>query len=199
MRFQKLVQNLVIPTGIALWLVALGFGFHRLAAYSLRPGETPAVIVTDWPAGLPIERSSGPPTLIVTLHPECPCSKATLTELQRIAASTPSLRLYAVFETYDALPEEIHGSALWRQATAIQGLNAMIDAEGKIAAQLGNKTSGEVRLFSSQGTLLFSGGITASRGHSGENPASDAVIALASGSSTTPQLHVPTFGCVLDR
>lgn len=193
-------QKVVIPVGIAVWLTALGSGFHRLAAYSLQPGETPPpTSITDWPTGLVIERSPDRPIAIVTLHPECPCSKATLSELERIATRSPSLRLYAVFEAYDSLPEEIRDSALWNQAVSIPGLTALTDSDGGIARMLGNKTSGEVRLFSPLGLLLFSGGITSSRGHAGENPASDAVIALAAGTSTTPQLHVPTFGCALDR
>ena len=39
-------------------------------------------------------------------------------------------------------------------------------------------TSGQVLLYQPSGRLAFSGGITPARGHSGDNPGSDAVLSL---------------------
>ena len=46
------------------------------------------------------------------------------------------------------------------------------------------------------GELLFSGGITGSRGHAGQNSGEDAVIALVNGHSL-PLTHSHVFGCDL--
>jgi hypothetical protein len=199
MRFRELSRKAAIPAGIVVWMAALGFGFHRLTAYSLKPGVASSSLERVWPSALRFSPAPDHCTLVVTLHPECPCSQATLTELARIVSNDNGLRTFAVFESYDSLPEEIEGSKLWQEAVAIPGLTAVRDNDGKVAALLGARTSGEVRVFSPNGSLLYSGGITGSRGHAGANPASDAVIALVTGKSTTPRFGVPTFGCALDR
>jgi hypothetical protein len=53
-----------------------------------------------------------------------------------------------------------------------------------------------VVLYSPNGELLFSGGITGSRGHAGQNPGEDAVIALVNGRSL-PLTHAHVYGCDL--
>lgn len=44
-----------------------------------------------------------------------------------------------------------------------------LDESGAIAHRLGMRTSGHVIAYDRRGVLVYSGGITASRGHAGEN------------------------------
>ncbi|HEY8966270.1 MAG TPA: hypothetical protein VIM58_07500, partial [Candidatus Methylacidiphilales bacterium] len=89
-------------------------------------------------------------------------------------------------------------SANERAARRIPGVAVVADPDGKAAALLGAKTSGEVLLFDGAGRLLFSGGITGARGHEGPNAGEAAVIALASGAELpAASRRAPVYGCSL--
>jgi hypothetical protein len=71
---------------------------------------------------------------------------------------------------------------------------------GQEAKLFGAKTSGDVLLFGANGKLIFAGGITASRGHEGDNPGADAML-KALGESRRNKVSTttatPVFGCSL--
>jgi len=52
------------------------------------------------------------------------------------------------------------------------------DADGAEANRFGAETSGHTLLFDFGRRLLFSGGITDSRGHTGDNAGESAIVAL---------------------
>jgi hypothetical protein len=70
------------------------------------------------------------------------------------------------------------------------------DADGSEARRFGAETSGHTLLFDPNGSLLFSGGITASRGHAGRNAGESAIIAAVNG-KRTDRTGTPVFGCSL--
>jgi hypothetical protein len=87
-------------------------------------------------------------------------------------------------------------SDLQRTAEKIPGVTLVADANGMEAARFGAETSGHTLLFDRDGRLLFSGGITSSRGHSGHNAGERAIISLI---NNHPPVGVATFvfGCSL--
>jgi hypothetical protein len=85
---------------------------------------------------------------------------------------------------------------LWRDAESIPGVSIAADRGAALASRFSVSTSGHALLFSRRGELLFSGGITGSRGHSGDNCGRDAVISLlTTGTAECRTAHV--FGCSL--
>jgi len=64
--------------------------------------------------------------------------------------------------------------------------------EGRVGAE----TSGYVLLYDRSGQLRFRGGITAGRGHAGDNAGEDAVVALVTGRPASRQ-QTPVYGCSL--
>jgi hypothetical protein len=80
---------------------------------------------------------------------------------------------------------------LWRSAAAIPGVTVRADPEGREAQRFGAVTSGHVLLYDRAGQLLFTGGITGSRGHEGDNAGCDRVIRLLTGSPTAPTVRGP--------
>jgi hypothetical protein len=70
------------------------------------------------------------------------------------------------------------------------------DLKGLIGKKFGAETSGYVLLYNPAGQLLFSGGITGSRGHAGDNAGEDAIIALVNGQNPGVT-HTSVFGCSL--
>ncbi len=64
------------------------------------------------------------------------------------------------------------------------------------AGRFGVKGSGHVLLYQPSGRLVFSGGITPSRGHEGDNPGRAAVISLVL-QGRSPVNRTPVYGCPL--
>ena len=87
---------------------------------------------------------------------------------------------------------------LRRSAAAIPGVTVLTDENGMEAARFGAETSGHTLLFAPDGTLLFTGGITASRGHAGENAGENALVAALNREAVTLS-RTPVFGCPLQK
>lgn len=149
----------------------------------------------EWPETSRIPRSVEQPTLLMILHPHCPCSHASLDELARlIAQSQGQARAYVVFSKPRDIETGLENSSLWRTAARIPGVATIVDDGAVEADRFGANTSGHTLLFNAAGKLLFSGGITASRGHSGDNAGRSAVVSLLkSGRSQRSASFV--FGC----
>jgi len=154
----------------------------------------PASPPSEWPLGSTVERRPGRPTLVMLAHPRCPCTRATLGELEIIAARTQGLLdIHVIFLRSEAFD---YRSDLWRQARSLPGAHVIADANGAEIRGFGALASGHVLVYDSRGRLSFSGGITSSRGHAGGNIGRDAVIALAHAERAEVSTS-PVFGCAL--
>ena len=179
------------------WVVACAAGFAGLAAYRGATGE-PARAAATWPAASRLA-SAGPDSarLVAFLHPRCPCSRATLGEIERILARPHQpLCAVAVLVVPDSLGAAWAHTDLYRAAVAIPGLRVVVDPGGVEARRFGPFTSGQVLFYDTGGRLRFAGGVTPGRGHAGDNAGEDAVVALAAGGSGGTTL-TPVFGCAL--
>jgi hypothetical protein len=180
-----------------LWVAASVSGLGALQAYKSRPGsrgQTPAVF-TERESGF---ESQGRPRLLMFLHPRCPCSKASLGELAEIVARHPDKATVDVVFVYpEGADDEWRKTALREQAAAIPDVH-LIDDDGTLAHRLGAETSGYVVLYDADGKLLFSGGITRSRGHEGDNSGRQAIGALLTGNADAAVgAKTPVYGCPL--
>lgn len=164
-----------------------------MADYSLA-GLDAGPPVTQWPADVSLELDTSRPTLILAAHPQCSCTRASLDELAVIRARAGK-RLHIV-----VLFAQIEGVELrsytWRQAASIPDVVVSADPDGEIAERLGARSSGQTFVYDPAGRLLFSGGITASRGHAGDNVGRAAVLAIARGEGVERK-GPPAFGCGL--
>jgi hypothetical protein len=177
------------------WSGALAFGIRTLVNYENAPGAVGAVAQL-WPTRSKIPLAQGQPTLVMLAHPRCPCTDASVDELAKALAQVPGkVRAYVLF----LKPQGVAGwddTELRRRAAAIPGVTILSDDNGVEARLFGAETSGHTLLFGTDGRLLFSGGITASRGHSGGNTGESAVVALINGDKTAPTKSF-VFGCSL--
>jgi hypothetical protein len=174
-------------------MLAVGLGMTRLLEYE-NTAAPAGVVASRWPETSSLPRRSGQPTLVMLAHPRCPCTRATLGELEIIAAQTHGLLdLHVVFLQSKAFD---YRSDLWRTAVALPGANVRVDPEGVEIGRFGALASGHILLYNGDGTLVFSGGITSARGHSGANPGRDAVITLAR-QGRAEVSNTPVFGCAL--
>ncbi len=140
-----------------------------MANYEGKPGAGAAPL-NAWPAAAFVPRFGGVPSLVLFAHPQCPCTRASLEQLQKIStAAGPGLKTYVFVLKPQGYPSAWTRSALWASAAAIPGTTVLPDPGGTVAEAFGAKTSGQTFLFDRAGRLVFSGGITVSRGRAGED------------------------------
>jgi hypothetical protein len=187
-----------------LWLLAVGFGLLVLLQYSYRPGAVGAAL-KRWPGETKLQFVDRKTNLIMFLHPKCPCSRASVREFEEIVARCHDL-LHAqiVFVQPHDVSDAWVKTDLWNAARAIPGAAVSIDSWGRSAEQFGARTSGHTLLFDSERALVFSGGITSSRGHEGDSAGRDAIVEfMQTGASARHEqsqfsvLESPVFGCPL--
>jgi len=177
-------------------MVVVIAGFSILLRYEGLPGRSGSGLV-HWPVDAPVELDRSRPTLLLFAHPQCPCTRATLGELDRIAARCRGRMRAVVFILSEPeLGDPWTHSTLWSQAAGIPGVDVRADLHGAIARRFGVCTSGHVLVYATDGRLLFQGGITDSRGHAGDNPGEDSVVrAILEGA--TKLVSTPVYGCSL--
>lgn len=182
---------------LGIWLGGVSIGMGRLMRYSAKPGA-PASDPVAWPSEWELRPQSRGVTLVLTLHPRCACSRATLGELaQLMTRSASGVHAYVLMIRPAGTTEGFERSGLWEDAAAIPFVTVMSDPGGRLATRLGAQTSGQTYAFDSAGKLLFAGGITPARGHMGDSAGVDALSAIlmqeAPGATRTA-----VFGCPLN-
>lgn len=191
-----LCQNRLVVPALVLWALLLGLGFWKLTSYANTPGDVGNDRIL-WPKETSLAHKKKSPTLVVFLHPHCPCSRATLSELERLMPHIhEKIESFVVFFKPPTKSEAWVKEGLWKKASAIPNVNVSIDDGGLEATLFNAKTSGQVYLYDSNGLLVFSGGITPARGHSGDNLGRDAILAFAE-SKNTKISKTSVFGCSL--
>jgi hypothetical protein len=94
------------------------------------------------------------------------------------------------------LPVAWEKTDLWTSASAIPGVTVRVDDGGVEATRFHIETSGDTLVYDAKGKLLFHGGITISRGHWGDSPGTDGILALVNHQSNGG-ISTPAFGCSL--
>lgn len=190
-------RRMLAVTLLTFSAVSTLLGLRVLIAFDQTAGAAGA-IPKQWPASSPIRRIGGRPELLVFIHPFCSCSDATIAELAQLSARrkagapAPAITVLFFRPRHSGWPP----GSLWKKARGLQAAHVVWDDDGQEAKRFGARTSGYTLLYSPKGDLLFGGGVTASRGHQGDNYGLDELTAsLDSGQPG----HAPTrvFGCAL--
>lgn len=180
-----------------LWLVLIAGSYAWSIRYGFATGKqsgAPPTLPLSLDLASPLPRAQ----LLLALHPHCPCSRATVTELAKIISRTADSRDITVLMYKPAAQPDswLEGSLL--NECRRMNLRIRPDPEGRLAASLGGFTSGHVVLYDVSGRLRYQGGITGSRGHEGDNLGELAVIeALQVRASSLKSL--PVFGCAIKQ
>lgn len=179
------------------WAAVIAVGLRGLLNYESAPG-TVADVPKAWPASA-ISLAADGPTLVMLAHPHCPCTRASVGELAEVMARVQGkAKAYVLFAKPDGSGADWDDTSLRRTAGAIPGVTVLSDPKGVEARRFGAETSGHTLLFAPDGRLLFSGGITQSRGHAGDNAGASAIVSLVHNRKAE---HATTFvfGCSLPR
>lgn len=193
-----------------LWFAACAAGVVWLVAYENVPASAVGGRAVEsgerlprWPVESAIPFGGEGSTLVMFVHPQCPCTRASLAELEKIVArasrsadASSAQPLHLRIVTFAPTQPVAHWSRsdLLAQAAAIPGAIVHRDDDGREAALFGAAASGHAMLFDARGKLLFSGGVTIARGHEGDNPGASALVDLLAGGSGNCGAAA-VFGC----
>lgn len=170
---------------ILAWSITLGSLLFGLMAYSQQPGD-----LSKPPLGSMLDREldQSRHTLFIAIHPRCPCTSASLYELERLVTRSNGrldVTILAYFPGDDS--EEWTAKNQIGTVASLESVDWEWDENGHIASSMGCKTSGSVVLYSPCGQPLFWGGITSSRGHAGDNQGSDTILEILTKGSSEPE------------
>ncbi|NND96174.1 MAG: RedB protein [Pirellulaceae bacterium] len=193
------------PRGIAMsilvitWAAAVTGGLGVLWSYEHQPGWSHAS-PQKWPQTTQLIDAQNRPTLVMFVHPKCPCSRASIGELARIMTQCrDKMQTIAVYVKPRQCSGDPHWEQtdLWSSAAQIPGVTTVLDTDGVEAKRFGAETSGWCMLYDRDGHLQFSGGITPSRGHSGDNLGHSTIVSFLS-RGTTDVHRAQVYGCDLE-
>ena len=195
---RRLPASLLLKLAALLWL---GCAVLSFACLGKRDGAAGASghPPPQWRQSSLVTLDPVRPTLVMLVHPQCPCSRASISELNHLMAICPSrAAAFVLFLKPTGYSKAWAQSALWRQAAAIPGVRVLLDENGDIARRLGAATSGETLVYTPGGRLLYQGGITGARGHEGDNAGLSEVAALFGGRQPEAGARQePVYGCPL--
>ncbi len=196
-------QNRTILIIITAWLCLVVAIFGAMAAYAAKPGAVGDVPQT-WPKNPPAAMSLDPqqPTLVLAVHPRCPCTRATISELERALAKAPALpTTYALI--YEPGPDDpVHEdesfarTSIASRLAKLPGVILIPDPDAQIASRFGARTSGHTLVYTPDAALAYSGGLTPTRAHEGPNTGSASLIELFNARQSLAS-EAPVFGCPL--
>jgi hypothetical protein len=172
-----------------VWCTLVVAGLRDLYTYTTTEGGSRAE-PARWPAGSTLPHAEEGVTVVMFVHPDCVCSKASLAELATIAASDHTGAMFVI-----AVVSDDPSGPRWEAAGQVSGARRILDRGGIEAKRFGARTSGQVVVYR-RGALEFAGGITGSRGHAGDNIGRQSVMQVLAGAPPRDHRH-GVFGCGL--
>ena len=182
-----------------LWGIAVLVGFSTLIEHECTPGQA-AVAPDFWPSESKVPVSNSVPTLLMVIHPQCPCTRASLGELAKLMTSSQGkVNAHVLLYSPVSPPDHWEHTDLEALAQAIPGVTLHRDLGGEEAQRFGVATSGQVLLYKSCGELTYAGGVTVSRGHAGDSKGLLVLKDLILKKSNRPGGTTSVYGCEMQR
>lgn len=190
-------QNLLVVGRYALVLLAfcalLVKAFSAMQNIDSLPHIAPAR-----PSETPVFVDRKHLSLVMAIHPNCVYAASSLGELRKIYARLPEEIAVTLLEFAPEGEAESWTTASATELAALSKLQARIlmDRNGDIARGLGITKSGQLKIFSPNGKLLYDGGIAPEIRASGVGGSEELIVDIINGSTFNP-VATSSFGCNL--
>lgn len=190
-------MKILIFLCVIIWLSVAACGIFYLTRFE----NTAAAANVSYPSVFPpesrLERDAGLPTLIFFAHPKCPCTRASLRELARLMTDIDGkVKAYVVFIKPKDESDNWTATDLRSSAEAIPNVQVLIDEDNRETNIFNAQTSSLTLLYDRTGNLRFNGGITAARGHEGDNAGRRSIFEIVTNESNKSGESL-VFGCPL--
>jgi hypothetical protein len=152
-----------------------------------------------WPEQSHLPKVRGQFTVQMFVRDDCPCSLASLRELDRLLAGVPVNRVAQATIVFVGLAQD-EREGLWDYVATLPRLNAIRDSSTEEARRFRVETSGTLTVHDQKGRLVFQGGLTVARGHEGESTAFSRLQdrLRRADSADAHVIRFPVFGCSLE-
>lgn len=142
-------------TAFVLWLTVVCGGTIQMIRYSTAPGSS-GQPPSAWPTESQIPFDAHRPTLIMFAHPHCPCTRASLGELEVLLTRFPGqLSSYVVFLKPTDTITNWEKTDLWRKASSIPGVRVYTDNSGSKLTASNLKLQGKRCFMTEADTCYF--------------------------------------------
>lgn len=196
MQTEKASSPLLLRVVVGIWAAGVIAGLAGLGLYSAIPADAGTAPLT-WPLAAHESQKPSKRTLVMFLHPHCPCSHASLSELTEITDRTHGMLEVHV---YVVLPPGVSPDWASGEMALLAAKNPrariIVDLDGVTTGRFQAAASGETFVYGHDGRLEFHGGITGARGHTGENAGRNAIVQLVH-TGIAPVAGTEVFGCSL--
>jgi hypothetical protein len=190
-------RNLLVAGRYALVVLAfcglLVKAFSALQTFDPLPGVG-RVKPTETPVFVDPKHLSA----VMAIHPKCLYTESSLAEMRKILARMPEEITVTLLEFSADGEKESWTTNAAAELSALSKMQAriLIDANGEMAQALGITKSGQLKLFSPNGKILFDGGVVAGFGTTGFSGSEELIVDIISGSAFKP-VFTSNFGCKL--
>lgn len=188
-----------------LWLGGISAGSLTMWNHQFSQGPSNQAPIA-LPAALDaLAEDAKPLTLFMAIHPGCPCTGASLEQVDRLIARNPdSIQLVGLVRdsgesTESTSDSKLHEESYWKRLESMPNARPFADKDGSLANLLGTHVSGATIAYDETGSLRFQGGMTASRGHAGPSRSMDELESIARQLAPPELCSTPTFGCSLEN
>lgn len=186
----------LLALALGIWGASLATAWSRLYSHAYQATETGRG-VPRWPQGTLLGETASRFRIVVFVHPFCPCTAATVRELDESLTRIPDdVTIDAIAVTAGFSPEELLRSRTLEALRRMPRVRLHSDPEGHERALFGAVVSGETFGFDPHGRRVFHGGVTPGRGHQGDADGQRELEDLAAGRRQAPA-EAPVFGCRL--
>ena len=120
---------------IANWAIGLVSGFSLIVSHNFATGNVSSAPI-EWPDGINLESDANHPTLLVFIHPQCPCSSATIGELERLLADVnQQVKCTILMVCPSDHVDQWMKSKNTERSKSIEGVQIVVDVDGTTAAK----------------------------------------------------------------
>lgn len=192
---RRWMTAVALALAAVVWAGTVAVAYRAIRRFETTPGLAANAPAT-WPAKSAIVRGRGEWSLVMLVHPQCSCSRASVSELQAVLESAPPpLRTYVLVYRPAGFKPGWERTQVVENASKLRRARVLIDENGREAELFGGFTSGQTLLYDDEGRLRFAGGITMLRGHAGLNSGRTGIIDILRSHHGTGT-H-PVFGCAI--
>lgn len=185
----------VCATGV--WLVAVCFSIAWFSKYESTAGAI-GPQNRAWPASTTLPRNLNGPTIVLFLHPKCPCSTASIRQLFEFTDGVKDAAIVTVLVLPTGTDESFAQGPVIDLLEREYQHRPIVDREGKEAELFGAQTSGQAYAYGLEARLLFCGGLTPARGQTGYTPSLHKLRTALQHRDSGPT-SCPVFGCPLQN
>jgi hypothetical protein len=140
--------------------------------------------------------SSGQRVLFFFIHPKCSCTLASIDEFKDLLKDEyKDIKIVAIVSTRSSVDNEFMYSESTNLIKELNQVEIFYDIGAIETQKLGIKTSGHLLFYDSLGNLLYSGGITVSRGHRGESVGKMELSRRMKSSNNYQKYMADAYGC----